>query len=309
MEKFFYYRIYGLKLISDREFVQFLPEEKALDMDCKEGVDNSDLPCIHIKEGVPEYVKVNPPGKWEIGETEGFVSNKTLWIYVHNGEEIRYELRLGGQEEKVNSYLAGFGMAFLALQRGLLPIHSSSLMKNGEAVLISGDSGAGKSTTTAAYIEEGYSLMADDITFVGADDEGNVLAYPGFPYQKLCRNEVEKRHDGEEGLIYIDEDRDKFLVPWRGLYSPNPKPVKGIIFLSLTGEENLIVEDIKGFKKYVILSRCLYMRRLIGGQAYEKAIGEKVMWLASKVRLIGAARPMEKDTIDELVRSTRERIE
>ncbi len=309
MEKMFAYRIYGLKLISDREFVQFLPEEKALEMDREEGVDNSNLPHIYIKKGVPQKVKDNPPGKWEIGKIEGFLSNKTAWIYVQKGEEICYELRPEGLDEKLNSYLAGFGMAFLALQRGLLPIHSSSLMKDGEAVLISGDSGAGKSTTTAAYIEEGYSLMADDITFVGADDEGNVLAYPGFPYQKLCRNEVEKRHDGEEGLIYIDEDRDKFLVPWRGLYSPNPKPLKGIIFLSLTNEENLIVEDIKGFNKYIILSKCLYMRRLIGEQAYQKAIGEKVMWLASKARLIGVARPREKDTIDELVRSTREKLE
>lgn len=308
-DKLFTYRIYGMKLISDREFLHLLSEEKAQALDKEEGVDNSSIPTIYLKKGVPDKIRALEPRKWDFGETESYLSNNTCWIYIHNSEEICYELRPEGLDSRLNTFLLGFGMAFLAIQRGFIPVHSSCLLKDGKAVLISGDSGAGKSTTTAAYIEKGYTLMADDITFVGPDENGNPMAYPAFPYQKLCRNEVEKRHEGEEGLIYIDDDRDKFLVPWRGYYTPNPRPVKAIIYLLKLYCDNVRAEEVKGFNKYAVLTRSIYMRMLVGDYVNSKEIGSKLLWLASKTPVITVERPFEKDTIDEVVSKTFDIIE
>ena len=60
--------------------------------------------------------------------------------------------------------------------------------------------------------------MADDITVVDCNDK-EVSAYPGFPYQKLCRDVVEKKQLDKDDLIYIDEDKDKYLAKWDGTYS------------------------------------------------------------------------------------------
>lgn len=297
----YYYRIYGMRLVSDREISHLLTEERARLLDEEEGIDNSDISTIYISKGVPEAISAIEAGKWDMGEKESYLSNTTCWIYVKNGEEIRYELKPDGEERKLNNFLLGFGMSLLAFQRDYVPVHSSCLLKDGKAILISGDSGAGKSTTTAEYINKGYTLMADDITFVRPGADGMPMAYPAFPYQKLCRNEVEKRHAGEEGLIYIDESRDKFLVPWRGYYTPNPRPVKGIVYLCKNDVEKVIVEKAKGFEKFFILSKSIYMRRLVGERVHDKSIGEKILWLASKTPVIVAVRPMEKDTIKELV--------
>lgn len=302
------YRIYGMRLIADREISHLLTDEKAKELDAAEGILSCELPTIYIKKGVPEKIREYESGVWNIGERESYLANKTCWLYVCNGEEIFYELRPDGLDKNLNSYLLGFGMAFLALQKGYLPVHSSGLYKDGKAILISGDSGAGKSTLTASYIEEGYNLMADDITYVLPDEAGNPYAYPAFPYQKLCRNEVEKRHSDDDGLIYINEEKDKFLVPWRGEYSANPKPLTTIIFLMAADTSELKIEEITGIAKMSVLSKCLFMRKIIGGLVYQQEIGSKLMWLASKVRVIGVVRPNGKNTIEEIVKKTLEII-
>ena len=232
-----------------------------------------------------------------------------MWINVLNGDHIYYELKPEGEDTKVNSYLLGFGMALIALQKKMLPIHSSGIMKEDKAILISGESGAGKSSLTAAYIEDGYDLMADDVTYVKRGTGDMPYAYPAFPYQKLCRNEVEKRHCGEEGLVYIGEEKDKFLVPWRGKYTANARPLKAIVFMSKYEGDELKIDELRGFEKYIVLSKALFMLALLGDKVYQKEIGENVMWLASKVPVIGVLRPEGKDTLEEIKEKTMELVE
>ena len=305
------YRMYGMRIQSDREIFQLLPEERALEIDAKEGITAGELPVVQIIKGVTDEVKTRDKDgkKWGIGMKDSWVINKTAWINVLDGNRICYEVKPDGLDSKLNSYLLGFGMAMIAIQRDILPVHSSGIMKGNNCILISGDSGAGKSTLTAAYIENGFDLMADDITFVKKGDDGMPYSYPAFPYQKLCRNEVEKRHNGEDGLVYIGEEKDKFLVPWRGNYTASNRPLRAIVYLTKYSGEDLLIEEIKGFEKYVVLSRALFMTALLGIKAYEKEIGANVMWLASKVPVIRVLRPDGKDTLATITEQTMKMVE
>ncbi len=300
----YHYRMYGLKIISDREMVQLLTEERACILDREEGVNNSNLPTVHIHKGIPNFIREIELCKWSFGQEESYLTNNTCRMYVRNGEEIGYELIPEGKEEDLNAFLLGYGIAMLIMQRGMLPIHSSGLMKNGKAVLISGESGAGKSSLTACYIERGYDLMADDITAVAPNIDGAAIAYPAFPYQKLCRNEVEKRHEGEEDLIYIDEDKDKYLVPWRGAYSASGKELKVIVYLSVGENEELDIREITGFNKFQIVSRMPYMRALLGKYAFGKEMAPLFLKLAEKIKVISVVRPFGKNTLDEIADRT-----
>jgi len=307
----YYYRMYGMRIISDREIFQLLTEERALELDAREGLANNDLPTVYIQKGVTEEMKTRDKDgdKWGIDSTDSWISNKTAWINVLNGDHICYEVKPEGEDSKLNSYILGFGMALIALQKKILPIHSSGIMRGNNAILISGDSGAGKSSLTAAYIDKGFDLMADDVTYIKKGDDSMPYAYPAFPYQKLCRNEVEKRHQGEEGLVYIGEEKDKFLVPWRGNYTAGSRPLKAIIYMSKYQGDELLIKEIKGFEKYLVLSKALFMIALIGEKAYQKEIGENVMWLASKIPVIGVLRPDGKDTLSEITEETMKMVE
>jgi HprK-related kinase A len=49
-------------------------------------------------------------------------------------------------------------------------LHAAVLEKNGQAVILPGDPGAGKSTLTAALVLSGWRLLSDEITLIDRDD-------------------------------------------------------------------------------------------------------------------------------------------
>jgi HprK-related kinase A len=51
-----------------------------------------------------------------------------------------------------------------------LLLHAAVLERNGRAVILPGDPGAGKSTLTAALMLRGWRLLSDELTIVGRDD-------------------------------------------------------------------------------------------------------------------------------------------
>ena len=59
--------------------------------------------------------------------------------------------------------LVGIGLGLLLQRRGTLCIHGSALSIKGRTITLVGDSGAGKSTTAAALIVRGATLISDDV--------------------------------------------------------------------------------------------------------------------------------------------------
>jgi hypothetical protein len=58
--------------------------------------------------------------------------------------------------------------AFTMMQtRSVVAVHSAGLVKDGRAVMLRGPSGAGKTTLTYAALRRGWSLLAEDVIFVG----------------------------------------------------------------------------------------------------------------------------------------------
>jgi serine kinase of HPr protein (carbohydrate metabolism regulator) len=54
-------------------------------------------------------------------------------------------------------------MAAIPLQRQTLPFHASAISVNNKLILISGESGAGKSTALTVLILRGYAVFSDDV--------------------------------------------------------------------------------------------------------------------------------------------------
>ena len=64
----------------------------------------------------------------------------------------------------------GMNWCIAAHARHYLMLHAAVLEKNGEAVILPGDPGAGKSTLTAALAMSGWRLLSDEITLIDRDD-------------------------------------------------------------------------------------------------------------------------------------------
>ncbi len=72
-------------------------------------------------------------------------------------------------------------LAPLYRRRGWFPLHAfAGLSPNGKAALITGEMGAGKTTTGLALLSAGWKLLSNDSPLLTIkDDEVQVLAYPG----------------------------------------------------------------------------------------------------------------------------------
>jgi hypothetical protein len=98
---------------------------------------------------------------------------------ITGGTEIMADLLPGVDTGILRTMLAGPLMAYLLRQRGYLPLHASAVAIDGQGVLFLGESGAGKSTTAAAFSVRGHDVLADDLAAVRVEKSGITLETAG----------------------------------------------------------------------------------------------------------------------------------
>ncbi len=297
----YYYKFYGKRVQSDWELRQLLPqteEEMAMPQE------------ITIKEGkVPDSTRREKECFSEIKSPEAHFGNYTMYMYITNGDTILYEIKDPKNISSVNAYLTGWGISILFYQRGVIGIHCSCVANENGAVIISGASGAGKSTTTAHFLEKGYRLMADDLAMVEVREDG-VYACPAFPFQKLCRDAaLDNGYDLSE-LIYINEQKDKFLVPYQGNFSTEPVKLRCMLMLYRTNEEEVGFMPITGIDRLHHTIASMFLARLMSKkEAYAPELGAQCLKISAGVpEMYALYRPAEKDTKKEILELIDEKI-
>lgn len=282
----FYYRLYGMKIESDLEFEQLVICEDDVAVDIK--LVRTDLS--------QELLECAGDRRFAFGREYSYLVNKTCQLQVFEGKTLTYALTGDGNPKYLRTYILGWGFSMLAMQRDLLPIHCSALAGADGAILIAGESGSGKSTITTHFLNNGYRLLADDMALVDGEN-----VYPAFPYQKLCRNVAMDEGYALEELIYIDEDKDKFLAPYRGEFKTCKERIKGFILLRVVKGEEVVDSSVEGLGRFHIFASNLFVRHLIGNGKYEPHIGQKCLEMASKVPVYVIGRPEGLDTTAEVV--------
>ena len=111
---------------------------------------------------------------------------------------------------------------------GSVVVHSAAVEVDGRAILLMGDTGAGKTTLSAAFHAAGHRLLSDDGARCRAED-GSV--WPG-PALLRIRNDMSGRIDRAD-LEFVHETPDKthfaVAVPRRG--GGDAVPISAIVFL------------------------------------------------------------------------------
>ena len=292
------YILYGLNISSSLEFPQL----------CK-GNKGDEAEVVIIEGEIPEEVIQKMESRYyEIGKNESWFYNDTGKFYIAGGREIRYSLEQNADLHYARAYILGYAISMLLLQKGIMTIHCSAIKKNGAAVLFSGSSGAGKSTITTRYLNDGGQLAADDVLAVKVGVDGKLLGYPAFPYQKLCRDAIEREGISIEGLEYINEEKDKFLVPRKEQFDLQATEVKTMILLTTNKGEEVMVHAMQGLDKFMAIRENLFLRRLYGTWLEAPEIVKACLEIANKVEVYIVSRPIGintlaqvKEKIDELL--------
>lgn len=267
----YYYLLYSRVVASDIPFLQLVPTTpKEADITIQAGA-------------VPADLAARTEQKFDFGRERSWLINTTCYLIIEHGASITYHLREGGNPMYLLTYILGWGMSMLALQRNELAIHCSAVADEDGAVLICGESGCGKSTLTSSFLRQGYRLMADDMALVETAADGGVYAKPAFPYQKLCRADAMRSGCPQEQMIYIDETKDKFLVPYRKSFSTEPVRVRCMLVLFQHAGEDLIQYEVSGIDKMRACAENLFLRHLLKEKKYDPSIGVLCLKMAAGI--------------------------
>ena len=140
--------------------------------------------------------------------------------------------------------------------------------------------------------------MADDIAAVRFENGGAYL-YPAFPYQKLCRNVLDDSDRDMEDLIYIDEEKDKYLVPAEHFHNERAK-VSRMLVISQRDIEELNIYELSGMDKLTGLQTNMFLHELTGPWQSSPEFLTSCLVCAGAFPITRIERPKGKDTLSEI---------
>jgi hypothetical protein len=110
--------------------------------------------------------------------------------------------------ENTLSYLVGPIMGLLLRLRGATCLHASAVSIRDRAIVFVGSEGAGKSTTAAAFAEQGFPVLTDDIAaLVEREQQFHVL--PAYKRINLWPDSVKLLYGSPEALPQITAEWEK----------------------------------------------------------------------------------------------------
>lgn len=154
----------------------------------------------------------------------------------------------GAPDKAFRTYMLGHLLSYALLSMGHETVHAASVVMNGAAIGILGDSARGKSTLAAAFLQAGAKMLSDDFLVLG-QEAGEYIVYPGFPriklYERVSQHLLADRSQGTPmnadhcpKMVYPLEDAVLGPVPLKAFYSlASPKTVgalKGVRIEPLT---------------------------------------------------------------------------
>lgn len=215
---------------------------------------------------------------------------------ITGGHDILVQPVCGVGEDELASFILGWCIAFLFQLRGFTAIHSSAIEMEKQAVLISGFSGSGKSTTALALIKSGYRYLADDIVMVNPDND--MIIQPAFPQQKVCRNVAEQMDAAE--LVYVNERKDKFAYYNLNDYCDEPRKLTKMFMLSRYEGDKVLVEKVTGIAKLNGILKNLFLLDAYRAMGFTTEEKKRCLDIAGKLDIYKISRPHNRDTVEEI---------
>lgn len=220
-------------------------------------------------------------------------------FWVCKGETITIARAPQATDADVQVFLLGSAFGALLHQRGALPLHGSSAVTPGGAVVFAGHSGNGKSTLVAAFAKRGYTILSDDVCAV-TTDTGTPMAHPGVPWMRLWAD-MQRHLDGEVERGRVREGLEKFIVLLGEQFAPEPVRLRAVVELTTGNTGDLWVKPLTDMAKIQALLRHTYRSRYLDGLGLEDAHFMQVMQVADQIEVYRLQRPREPLRLADMV--------
>lgn len=201
----------------------------------------------------------------------------------------------------IRLYLLGSVFSALLHQRGLLVLHGSAVEAGGKAVIFSGTSGAGKSTTAAAFHNKGYAMVTDDVCAVQFRADGTPEVVPGFPQLKLWADSMDKLNVDKGSAAHVARGLDKYGFKVGGRHCRQPLPLEQMFILNPGNDGNCSIRELRRFEKIEALIQNTYRIQFLDVRKGKLLHLQQCAALSSQVALYQVIRSKERFAVDEVV--------
>lgn len=306
----YHYQIHGLKIASDFPLEGAYPVPAfpldACDAWIHEGPIDKRISEEEDGEEGPYYTGYSAHLSWIRATGHGS-------FFIPGPHEVIYSLKEGYDPLVITGVLLCFCLGALAIYHRRVALHGSGILWGNRAVLISGESGTGKSTLAEALIREGGVFMADDMVVL-TFDETTVWANPAFPQQKLCHDAAVFWKIDFDTLIPLPENEGargkKYALRLKGdQFCSSRQPLGTIIHLRV--DENIetgFIRKVSGSEALSLVLDNLYKRRAYDdiGMSKEQVAG--CIRAAGQVNIYQLVRPPRSMSLEEELRLVRQAI-
>src|SRR5262249_12262526 len=114
--------------------------------------------------------------------------------------------------ESFQVYMLGQALSFALVKQGFEPLHATVVVVDDRAVAFLGESGYGKSSLAACFLEAGHRLLTDDLLLF-QEARSRIVAYPGPPRIKLFAKIAGRFLDRAASSAPMNADTVKLVLP------------------------------------------------------------------------------------------------
>jgi hypothetical protein len=162
-------------------------------------------------------------------------------------------------------------LAALLYQRGTLAMHAAAAANVRGAILLAGDSCAGKSTLLMALMNRGWKMLADELVAIDFDERGQMRVMPMFPEVRLWQ-------DAEKKFAVVGEspnsDKDWRIVSVPNQFSSQPQVLRTIYWLTAHNTDKVEQHIVEGIERF----------RAVGTLTYNSHIADALLDRAEYMR-------------------------
>jgi len=252
------------------------------------------LPDVHIALSTEKKQVENPLYEDEYYKLNQYEFSMNIenagWFYASGGNKVELVLNEGVSQSTLELYLNGSTYGAILHQRGILPMHGSCFAFQGKGIMLCGESGAGKSSLTTAFVLDGNEFLTDDVTPI-IFSEGKPQIWAMSDRVKLWGDSLEQLKQIQKGLDPIDPETEKFYFPL-----PSSKadsfPLDHIFLLEVQENEEVCFQDLKGAEKLTGLRNEIYrLEYLLGMPENEAKFFPQLAAISKKVCMTSLIRP------------------